>query len=144
MPILQVTPRMPERVEFPQVYRLLNVSTRALIPVCSDFSTTRWIFPQLLGRGMMPPDPPQLPEGKEENSLVTSPFSAFEAVPRGESFWCRGRSERVGIVGQAGELVERELVEEGRTGRETANCFWMEFSRQGFSQRTNAPSEFSL
>lgn len=64
---------------------------------------------------MMPPDPPQLPEGKEENSLVTSPFSAFEAVSRGEGFWCGGRSERVGIVGQAGAFAERELVEEGMT-----------------------------
>ena len=30
-----------QRVEFPQVYQLSTVSTRALIPVCPNFSTTR-------------------------------------------------------------------------------------------------------
>lgn len=43
-----------------------------------------------------------------------------------------------------GRWWRESLVEEGRAGRETANCFGMEFSRQGLSQRTNVPSEFLL
>lgn len=49
-----------------------------------------------------------------------------------------------GAVGWTGALMEREPGEEGKAGRETADCFWMEFSRQSLSQRTNVPSEFSL
>lgn len=71
-------------------------------------------------KGTVPRYPPQLPKGREENSPVPSPFSTLVA------------------------LVSKSLVGEGRMARETANCFWMEFSRQGPSQRTNGPSEFSL
>lgn len=35
----------------------------------------------------------------------------------------------------------REPVGEGRAGRGTDNCFWVEFSRRGYSQRTNVLSE---
>lgn len=83
----------------------------------------------------MPPGPLQLLEGKEENSLVTSPFSTFEAGSRKREFlmW---REEREGGHGGAGwGISEESLVGEGKTGRETANCFWMEFSRQGLREQ---------
>lgn len=66
-------------------------------------------------------NPLQLPKGKED-SLVTSPFSTF-GLFLGESFSCGGRSNRMGIVGQAGALVEREPCGGGENWKKGSKLF---------------------
>lgn len=64
----------------------------------------------------------QLPKEKED-SLVTSSFSTFRLFPVERVSPCGGRSNRVGIAGQAGALVEREPCGGGEDRKKGSKLF---------------------
>lgn len=71
---------------------LINGRTRALPPAypgCFHYQVNIPTTPGKAGGGHC--TLLNLPQGKGENSLLSSPFSTFKAVSREESFWCGGR-----------------------------------------------------
>ena len=75
------------------------------------------------------------PEEKGENSRLSFPFSTFEAASRGQSFWCGGRGERVGMVWLAGSLVVRESSGGGENKRRDSKLFLDGIFQTGASVR---------
>lgn len=65
-------------------------------------------------KGMMPPSPLQLPEGKKEYSLVTSPFSTFRPFPGDSVSGVEGGAGGWGWWDRLGHYGEKALWRRGR------------------------------